>query len=242
MTEPLVFVAVLVAAFVQSLTGFGFAAMIMPLVTMMVGLPIAAPLVALAGLTVYTTNLLRHRRAIHLGEVLRLGAASAVGVPIGIWLLTNVDESVVKRVLGLILIAYGLYTLVGPTVSCTPSRRWAYAAGFVAGCLGGAYNTPGPPVILYGSSRRWPRDRFRAVLQTFFAVNATMVVTSHLLAHHVTTTILTLFAISVPAILLGILIGSRLDPRVDAARFRTLVTVMILLLGLLLVLNVGQHG
>jgi uncharacterized membrane protein YfcA len=160
---------------------------------------------------------------------------------VGIWLLTHVDESVVKQVLGLILIAYGLYTLVHPTVSRTPSQRWAYAAGFMAGCLGGAYNTSGPPVILYGSSRRWPRDKFRAVLQTFFAVNAAMVVASHLLAHHVTPTILILFATSIPAILLGILVGSRADQRIDAARFRTVVKVMILLLGLLLVLNVGQH-
>ena len=69
------------------------------------------------------------------------------------------------------------------------SRRWAYPAGFIAGCLGGAYNTAGPPVIVYGSLRQWPKEEFRAVLQAFFFVNAVFTVASHTIARHLTTTV-----------------------------------------------------
>ena len=71
---------VFVAAVMQSLTGFGFALVVMPLVTLIVDLRTAAPLIALAGLTAYTVNLVRFRGSVNLGEVARLGIASALGL------------------------------------------------------------------------------------------------------------------------------------------------------------------
>lgn len=232
-------VVVFAAAFIQSLSGFGFAIIIMPLVTIVVGLQTAAPTVALAALTVYTINLIRYRRAINFREVVRLGIASAFGVPLGIWVLTNVDETLVKQIMGLILIAYAFYALIRPTSSWVPSNRWVYPAGFLSGCLAGAYNAPGPPVIVYGSLRKWPRDEFRAVLQAIFFVNGALVVTSHLIAGWVTTQVLSSFLWALPALALGILAGSRADRRVDGSHFRKIVIAMILTLGVVLVLGVG---
>jgi uncharacterized membrane protein YfcA len=239
MTAALIVAIVLFAAVVQGLAGFGFAVMIMPLLTLLLGLQTAAPMVALTALTVYSINLIRFRRAIDIGVVLRLGVASAFGVPIGIWLLASVDEALVKRLLGLLLSIYAIYALVRPKASWTPSRLWIYPAGFFAGCLGGAYNTPGPPAIVYGQLRRWPRDEFRAVLQALFFVNAVLVVLSHSVAHHMTTQVLGFYLCALPALVVGILISARLDRRVNRERFRALVMIMILLLGLLLVSGIG---
>ncbi|HBY93574.1 MAG: sulfite exporter TauE/SafE family protein [Ardenticatenaceae bacterium] len=232
------FVAIVfLAAFLQTLSGFGFALVVMPLITIAMGLRTAAPLVALAGLTLYTVNLIRYHRRINLGEVLRLAAASAPGIPVGIWILVNVDESVIRPLLGLILIAYAVSRVVHPAAAHPHSHRWVYPAGFVAGCLSGAYNTPGPPIILYGSLRQWPKEEFRAVLQALFFLNATLTVASHVVAHSLTPAVLTSYAYAAPALLLGVLAGSCVDSRVNKDYFRTLVTVMILILGLSLVLD-----
>jgi uncharacterized membrane protein YfcA len=238
MTTILIFTLVFFAALVQSLSGFGFAVIIMPLITLVLGLQAAAPMVALTALTVYVINLIRYRQAINLEEVLRLGVASACGVPIGIWALGNVNETLVQQVMGLALIAYAIYALTRPATSWVLSRSWAYPAGFLAGCMGGAYNTPGPPVIVYGSLRQWPKDEFRAVLQALFLVNAVLVVTSHLVARHVTVDVLTSYLYALPALGLGIFVGSRLDNKVDRERFRILVTALILILGLSLVIGI----
>jgi uncharacterized membrane protein YfcA len=231
--------AVFVAAFLQSLSGFGFAILIMPLATLLLGLQTAAPLVALAALTTYAINLIRYHRAINYGELWRLGLAAALGVPIGVWLLTNANESFVKQVLGVLLIAYAIYSLANIETSRLVSRRWVYAAGFVAGCLGGAYNTPGPPAILYGSLRQWPKDEFRAVLQALFFVNGALVVSTHWLTHHLTIQVFALYLYAVPALALGILIGSLIDGKVNRNHFRILVTAMILGLGLSLLLKLS---
>jgi uncharacterized membrane protein YfcA len=236
----LIVTVVFLAALIQGLSGFGFALIVMPLITLVIGLRTAAPLVALAGLSVYGINVIRFRRSVNAGELVCLGIAAASGIPVGIWVLANVDESVIKPLLGSILIAYALYTLMRPTMPRLHSRWWAYPAGFVAGCLGAAYNTPGPPVIVYGSLRQWPKDEFRAVLQSLFFLSALLVVISHLLAGNVTGEVLKLYLYAVPALALGILAASRLDGKVDRDRFRVLVTVMILILGLSLLLNLGK--
>jgi uncharacterized membrane protein YfcA len=241
MTVLLVALIVFFAALVQILSGFGFALMVMPPITLLLGLRTAAPLVALTGLTSYAINLIRYRQAVDVREVLRMGTASALGVPVGLWILVNVDEAIIKPLLGLILIAYAIYRLVRPQGLRLCSPRWVYPAGFIAGCLGGAYNTAGPPVIIYGTLRQWSREEFRAVLQAFFFLNATLVVASHYLTHHLTPTVFTLFAYAVPALFLGILVGTWVDSRLSASHFRTLVTVMILLLGLSLALGLGQR-
>lgn len=230
---------VFIAAVVQSLAGFGFALMIMPITTILLGVHTAAPMVAMTALTVYVINVARYHRAINSGEVLRMAVASAFGVPVGIWLLSSVDEVLVTRLLGLVLLLYGTYVLLRPVTARIPSRLWVFPAGFLAGCLGAAYNTPGPPVVVYGSSQQWPKNEFRASMQVLFLVNAVLVVSSHLLTRHVTSDVITAYLFAVPALVLGIFVGSRVDARVDGARFRVIVTVMILVLGLALLLGAG---
>ena len=228
---------VMMAAFLQSLAGFGFAVIIMPLFTLALGLRTAAPTVALIALTVYCINVLRFRRSLNVRAVVRLGGAAALGVPVGVWLLGNVDEALVTRGLGVVLIAFALYNLLRPTARWRPSPLWIYPAGFLAGCLGGAYNTPGPPAIVYGSLRRWPRDEFRAAMQTLFLISGALVVASHLAAGHLTGQVWLYYLCALPGLALGILAASRVDRRFQGERFRTLVTVMILVLGLSLALG-----
>ena len=56
-----------------------------------------------AVVTVYSINVVRFRQAINGREVLRLGAASPFDVPVGIWVLSNGDEVLVKQALSLLL-------------------------------------------------------------------------------------------------------------------------------------------
>ena len=240
MTDLLTVLGILItifffAAFGQTISGFGFALVGMPLATLVLGAKTAAPIVALAGLTLYTINVLRYRHAINVRQVWRLGIAAAFGVPIGIWGLVNLDESIVKLILGFILIGYSIFSLVRPTTSLVPSQNWGYLTGFLTGCLGGAYNLPGPPLIVYGTLCQWQRDEFRATLQSLFFLTGLLTVASHFLAQHLTSDILSLYAFTAPALILGIVVGSLADRRINHAVFRWMVLALIFILGLSLI-------
>ncbi len=236
MTNPLLFGIIFFAALLQTTSGFGFALMAMPLVALVIGVKAAAPLVALVGWTLYAVNLVRYRRSVERRVLLPLAVAAALGVPVGVWALTNVDEDVVKSLLGVILIAYALYSLWRPQTAPLRSELWAYPAGFLAGVLGGAFNTPGPPVIIYGNLRQWSRNLFRSTLQALFLFSSSLVILSHIAAGNLTAATIPTYLLLVPALLLGVWAGSIIDRRISNERFRGLVLALILATGVLLLI------
>lgn len=235
---PLLFVIlVFFSAFQQTLSGFGFALILMPIATIIFGLHTASSLVALVAITLYTINLFRYKNALNVMQFLRLGIAAAIGVPIGVWALINLDQVIVKLFLGLLLIGYALYSLANPVGLRVESERWGYLAGFLGGCLGGAYNVPGPPIVIYGSLRAWEKDEFRAILQAIFLVSGTLTVASHSIAGRVTPNVLMLYAISLPALWIAIWSAARVDTHVNRPRFRMIVTAMVLVMGVSTILE-----
>ena len=235
-TLPLFLACVLFAASVQTLAGFGFSLVLMPLAVSLLGIKTAAPLVALIALSVSLVNSVRNRAWVDARELGLLTLAAAFGIPIGVWTLVNIDEQIVTAALGVVLILHGLYSLAQPGRLPLISGRWALPMGFIAGCLGGAYNVSGPPLVIYGSLRHWPTDRFRAILQAFFTLTYILTLGAHLAGGRITMPILTLYAWAVPAFGLGLVGGAALDRRLNTARLRLLVNLLIVALGVSLIL------
>jgi uncharacterized membrane protein YfcA len=231
MTLLLGSLVIFIAAFTQSLTGFGFALVSMPLLVSMIGLQAAAPLVALAGLAAEAALLFRYRLSVDRLIVRRLLLPSFAGIPIGIFALHRAGEDMLLRLLGFILLGYALYAFWNPQMPAPKGAGWAYGAGFLAGVLGGAYNTSGPPVIVYGDSQRWDRPEFKGNLQGFFLLNSLVVVAGHWLADGYTGTIWRDFLLVVPAGILGLAAGLWLDTRLNADRFRKIVLALLAVLG-----------
>ena len=237
MTLLLVSTVLFLAAFVRSLAGFGDALIAMPLLTALVGLTVATPVVGLATVVISVAVLATSWRSLDLATSWRLLLASAAGMPLGLLLLTRVDEWVMHLLLGIVLVGYGLYNLLRPGLPALRHEGWAFPFGLVAGILGSAYNTSGPPVIIYGTMRRWPPDTFRATLQGFFLVNSLMIVTSHGLAGLWTATVWEMVLWSLPTLLLGIVAGIAVQRRIPDASFGRLVYALLVALGVVFLLS-----
>jgi uncharacterized membrane protein YfcA len=231
----LVMLVAFAAVFVQSSIGFGFALVSMPLLVALLGIQIAAPLVALLALVAELFILIRYREGLNLNVVLQLTIAAVIGVPIGVLALGAVDEQIITALLGIILVAYALYALFSPHLPTLAGSRWAYGFGLVAGMLGGAYNTPGPPVILFGHSRRWPPAEFKGNLQGFFLINSLVVVGTHLLRGNFTGDVRQEFFLALPGLAVGMIAGFLLSNRLNAELFGKIVLVLLIVLGVSLI-------
>lgn len=233
----LVAVIIFLAVLTQSVTGFGLALVSMGLLSQILGIQIAAPLVAMVAVPLEFILLLRHRAALNWQAVWRLSLASALGIPVGILALRHVDQKLILTVLGLILVGYAVYALRSPRLPRLEHSGWAYGFGFVAGLLSGAYNTGGPPAILYGNSRGWEPGEFKSNLQSFFLLNDALVIVGHTLSNHLTPNVWSNFILAVPATALGIVIGLGVERFVNPAAFRRIVLLLLIVLGLRLVLS-----
>ena len=235
--EPLSLILIaFFAAFTQSLTGFGSGLVAMATFPGLIGIRVAAPLVALLCTTIELLLLARYWQALNLRAIRLLVLALILGAPWGILALRRVDEEIVMGFLGAVLAGYALYALLNPRLPELRQPAWTFGFGFVAGVLGGAYNTSGPPVVIYGNCRRWSPAEFRGNLQGFFLVNDLIVITGHTLSRNMTALVLHNYLTIAPALLLGVFLGGRLSRRVDPAVFRKIVLVFLLLMGLRMLL------
>jgi uncharacterized membrane protein YfcA len=236
--QPMLIVLTVLILFVATLAhtifGFGSALVAMPLLVLTVGVQTATPLVAFVMLTTTGVLLWGSWRHVDLRATRQLVLSSVVGIPVGVLVLKTAPEAWVKRPLGVFIIMSSLYTLLRPPLRSLEQRGWAYVFGFVAGVLGGAYNTNGPPLVLYGALRRWPPEQFRATLQGYFVLATVMIWVGHGLSGLWTLWVVTLYLLSLPLVLLALVLGARLNRRLSAKRFDRLLCVILLGLGLLL--------
>jgi len=233
----LVFLIMFLATFVQSSIGFGFALVSMPLLVGLLGIQISAPLVAILALVAEVFILIRYREALNLHVVMQLIIPSIIAIPLGVLALRYLDADIVTAALGVILVAYGLYALFSPHLPELAHRGWAYGFGFVAGILGGAYNTAGPPVIIFGNCRGWPPNEFKGNLQGFFLVNSLVVVAVHMFSGNYNSDVWENFLLAIPGLILGLIAGFLLSKRINAALFRKIVLVFLIILGIRLVIG-----
>lgn len=230
---PIVFIATLT----RSTFGFGDAMVGMPLLVMVIPLEAATPLVGLMGITASSTILIRHWRDVHVKSVWPLIVYTLIGIPVGIWLLKGVYENAMKSVLAFVIIIFSLYRLLKPKLFTLANDRLACIFGLVSGMLGGAYNTNGPPVVIYGTLRRWDPEKFRATLQGYFFPTGALIAIGHCIGGLWTRTVLLNYAISLPVILVAVFLGGRINSRIPKARFDNYIYVFLVILGVCLLIS-----
>jgi hypothetical protein len=218
-------------AFVQSSIGFGFALVAMPLLVSMLGIHTAAPMVAIAALLVEIVILFVYREAFNFEVVKYLVIAAILGIPIGVLGVRNINSDIVDKFLGLVVISYALYALFAPSLPELTGRIWSFFFGFIAGILGGAYNTGGPPVVIYGNARRWPPNEFKSNLQGFFLVNGLVVIAVHTISGNLTGDVFQNIIYALPGLVLGLAAGFFLSKRINPGIFRNIVLIALLFLG-----------
>jgi uncharacterized membrane protein YfcA len=225
------------AALVRSTFGFGDAMTAMPLLALVIPLRTATPLMGFVGPTLSVLLLIREWRHLELRSALRLILATLAGLPFGLFLLKRVDERAVNAVLAAVIILFALYNLFRPGLMRLRSERPAWAFGFAAGVLGAAYNTNGPPVILYGVLRGWKPETFRATLQGYFLPTGTAILIGQGIAGLWTAAVLKSYLIALPLILLAVLAGTALSRKIRPERFTTAVHVLMLAAGTVLLIK-----
>ena len=241
MTEPIyVILTIFLGTFSATTLGFGKGLIVMPLLTILLGLDAAAPLTAMAMLTSQILVLLWFRGDFSLKDVMPLIVPAAIGIPTGLFIITVVDELILRPILGGLIILYTLYRIFQPELTpMDPAPKpITWASGFAAGMLTGAYNAPGPPVVIYGDICCWEKSRFRINLQSFFIFCSSVTLVGHLIQGRVTGALMVNYMWVVVGILSGMAAGIALDKYIPATVFRWLVQLLLLVSGITMIASI----
>ena len=215
-TALLVLFVVFVATLFRSAFGFGEALIAVPLLALFIPLKVAAPLAVLVSITIAAVVVAQDWRKIHLRSTGWLVGSTMFGIPVGLLLLTSSHQKAVKIALGIFIVAFSAYSLLGrrPPELKTDSKAWLLGCGFAAGVIGGAYGMNGPPLGIYGAMRRWSAQHFRATLQGYFLPASVIGMSGYWLAglwvRAVTHYYLLCLPFLLPAVWLGRVVNHRL--------------------------------
>lgn len=225
----------------RSTFGFGEALVAMPLLSLIIDTPSAAAVVALtSALNALTILLTAHWKDIQWEATWRLLVGAMAGVPVGAYALKELDERLVKLLLAALVISFAVYNLAKPQLAEVKSKLLAFVFGFIAGVLGGAYCTLGPPLVIFGTLRQWKPDQFRTTLQTVFFPTSLAIVVSHYLFGFWTRQVFDCFLLGLPCILLATFIGRQIHQRLEPRRFSRAVFILLLIIGGMLIINIAR--
>ena len=235
MTDFWIALALFAGIFLQGVVGFGMALVAMPLLAIFVDISTAAPLIALTGILAKVLLLAYYRREVSFKPVLGLSAASLVFIPVGVIALKYLNKELSLAILGIVIVGYALYSLFDFRLPDFDRPFWMVLFGSIGGFLGGAFNTAGPPVIIYANTKDWTPQEFKSNLQGYALITGIFTVVSHWLNGNLTPEVRHGFVVSIPAAVLAVIAAVSLDRFINKEIFRTAVLVVLLGLGIKLV-------
>ena len=230
------------AGFVQGLSGFAFSLVAMSVWAWALSPQVAAPLAVFGALIGQVASLASFRRGFDGRIILPLILGGVFGVPIGVFLLRNVNPSLFKLAVGTLLVLYSLSSLTANTLPRVRrgGRGADAAAGFVGGVLGGLGGLAGTVPATWGLLRGWKADVRRATMQAYNIPMHCLTLALYWRTGALVATPLTLFAVAGPIIIVSGFFGARFYARVSERAFTRIVLLLLLASGVGLL--IGASG
>jgi uncharacterized protein len=225
------------ATVVRSAFGFGEALIAVPLLAFVVPVEVAAPTAVLVSITVALIIVIQDWHRVHVKSALWLVVPTFFGIPLGLAMLKALPERGVEAILGVVVAAFALYSLLSRRKRELDDDRLAGFFGFAAGVLGGAYGMNGPPLAIYGSLRRWSPEHFRATLQAYFLPASLAGMAGYWIGGLWTPAVNRYYALSLPGVLVAIFLGRAINQRMRGHRFIVYVHLGLTAIGVLLLLK-----
>jgi len=234
---------VFLATVIRSAFGFGEALVAVPLLAFCIPLPEAAPLAVLLSITIAAVVVAQDWKHIHLGSAAGLLVSTVFGIPLGLLVLTHADQEMVKVGLGILIVLFAVYSLAfGDALRLEKEHRpLLLLSGFLAGILGGAYGMNGPPLVIYGSLRRWSPQHFRATLQAYFLPASALCMIGYWGTGLWTRAVTRDYLLALPVMLPAVFLGRAINHRFSGAAFMKYVYGGLVLIGGTLVVEAITH-
>jgi uncharacterized membrane protein YfcA len=236
-----------IAAYVQTLTGFAFGLLLMGAIALtgLMPLPEAAIVISLLTLANAAVVLVSGWRDIARRPLL-LSLAGAIPMIVAgyilLELLASTSLSALRLTLGVVIIVSGLQLIRQPA----PLERVSLGPAFVlfgglGGLMGGLFSTAGPPLVFQFYRQPMPHVVIRETLVAIFAINSLIRLGIVALSGGWQPHALLWALVGLPAVLGATLLARRWPPALSSRAMRLGVFILLLLSGASLIMPAFSH-
>ena len=217
---------------IRGFTGFGSVLVMAPLISIFLDPAPTVAMIMILEACVAVQLLPRALRHTNWRLVGLLVAGALVTTPFGVQILVHLDQEVMRRILGVIVVIWAAVMLTGLRYRGGVSDPVTVGVGAASGALMGVTGIGGPPIVLYLLSTPARAETNRANTITFFAVMTVYII--GVLVYNEVYSEITLWraAVTVPFFLGAAWLGSRLFDRSGERLYRRIALLFITAVGI----------
>lgn len=160
------------ATFFSTVTGFGFALIAAPVLTLVMGPKETVVFVIVAGVIVRVIMMWRTWGQFEWSTVLITAGGSLLGIIPGAYLLKVADANHLKILLGVALLLVTLLMELNFVPEVRNKKLGRVSAGFLSGFFSATTSISGPPIALYFLSENMEKNLLRANMIWIFAIGS----------------------------------------------------------------------
>ena len=229
---------IFVAALVQGMSGFGFSLIAIPFLTLIMPLQIIVPILVICSLVLNLVIFTRMQGNLHLKAIAVMLVVGIMSTPLGVQILTVVDETILKAMVGLLIILSALIMYRGYKLHLKNIHVMYGLTGLISGVLNGSLSLSGPPVVLMLVNEGQEKNVFKKNISAYFLALNLFTIPSFLGKGLITVQVLKMSTLGVVILLAGATLGIKLGDKIDENRFKKMVLVMIMSMGLMTLVSI----
>ncbi len=229
--------ALFAAGYIRGFTGFGFALLAVPALSLLVEPAVAVPCSLVLQTLASTQQLGKAWRSADWVSVRPLLIGAAFGSPLGLWGLSALPADAMRVAIGAIAAIAALLLWRGVHLPHAPPRSATLAVGALSGLLNGSTAMGGPPVVVYYLALPVGVAVGRASLMVFFLFVSLLSLVLASLAGLVGVGTILFCAVMLAPMAAGNWLGDRLFAAGGAAHYRRAALAVLLVGGILAILR-----
>ncbi|RCX20092.1 hypothetical protein DFR58_102161 [Anaerobacterium chartisolvens] len=249
---------VMVTHFIEGITGFGCTVLALPFCTSLAGIKTAVPVLVVIAWLLALYIIIIDFKSIVWREFIKIVSFVILGLPIGMWLFTFLPDAILKRVLGIFMIAVsvrGLYAAFkakpAAACGCGEAGRAAGKAAtgmskvkkyllnfilFLGGIIHGAFGSGGPFIVIYAAEALPDKSNFRATIcMLWFTLNS-IIIFKNVRQGAMTPPVLELLLWTLPFLVVGMILGNYAHRKIKGNSFTKVVYGVLLISGVFMLI------
>lgn len=228
---------VFLSAIVRGYTGFGFSALVVASLTLILPPAEVIPVVLLMEILASIGMLPSVWRDIRWKAIAILLIGIVLGAPLGVYLLSNVSEVFARVIISIIILVASISLLWGYSFKGSGNVPTTIGTGMLAGIVNGIGAAGGLPIVIFflasGAAAAATRASLVALIFVIDAYTTLLTFSSGLVDGE---TLKRLLVFLLP-LLLGVLVGSRQFIRTNPESFKRLILCLLIVLALVGILR-----
>ena len=239
MQNIFLFISTLLAYFVKSITGFGNTLVMGSLFSFAVSNRLTTPVDLIFSIPTNIYIAWRERKNISLKVVIPLSLMLLVGIIPGTFFLRVGNDRILKSILGIVVVGMALEMLTRkPTKNETKKNNpiFLMIIGILSGILAGLYGI-GALLVAYISRTTNNKSEFRANICCVFLVDNVFRLFLYLFTGILNKEIFILTLIISPAVILGMIVGVKVDSKMKEETVKKSVIALLIISGTVLLVK-----